>query len=249
MKIRAAESADRSRLQSIANDSLRSSYSLSPQQIESLVAAEFDAETLDDRFDDDHATVFVAEATVGDALEVQGFVDVDTGDDQRLRWLHVDPAARGTGVGTALLERVGEGDEETPMTAYVLEDAVEGGEFLESFGLESDGTETVALADEEFSVVVFTEGSSTETVNEPSVPVPEGVDVDGAAHIVDRDERIPGRSAPFFAIYDTDDCTDPYGYFCSNCGSTDVAADGLDRLECGECGNAHRADEWDDSYL
>ena len=40
-----------------------------------------------------------------------------------------------------------------------------------------------------------------------------------------------------------------WGYFCSECASTDVSADGLDRLECGNCGNTHRADQWDDAYL
>jgi GNAT superfamily N-acetyltransferase/ribosomal protein S27AE len=249
MEIRPAESADRSRVQSIAHDSLRSSYSLSPQQIESIVEEEFSAERLDDRFDDPDVTVFVAEASVGDTRQVEGFVDVDTADGRRMRWLHVDPEARGNGIGTALLERVDEDADGTSLTAHVLEDAVEGGEFLEGFGLESDGTETVELGEEEFSVVVFTAGDSTEDPNEPSVPVPEVVEIDGTDHIIDQEERIPGRTAPFFSIYETEDQDEPYGYFCSNCASTDVAADGLDRLECGECGNAHRADQWDDSYL
>lgn len=249
MKIRAAESGDRSRVREIADDSLRSSYSLSPQQIESIVEGEFTPERLDDRFDDPDVTVFVAEASVDETQQVEGFVDVDTADGRILRWLHADPQARGNGIGTALLDRVAEDTDETPLNAHVLEDAVEGGDFLEGFGLESDGTETVELGGEEYSVVVFTEGESTEKPNEPSVPVPDDVEIDGTAHAIDHDEPIPGRSAPFFPVYETETETEPYGYFCSNCGSTNVAADGLDRLECGECGNAHRADEWDDSYL
>jgi GNAT superfamily N-acetyltransferase/ribosomal protein S27AE len=249
MEIHAAESADRSRVRSIAHDSLRSSYSLSPQQIESILEGEFSDERLADRFADPDVTVYVAEASVGDTREVEGFVDVDTADGRRLRWLHVDPEARGNGIGTALLERVAEDADGAPLTAHVLEEAVEGGKFLEGFGLESDGTETAVLGGEEFSVVVFTGGSSTGEPNEPSVSVPESVEIDGTAHPVDRDEPIPGRSSPFFPVYTTDDRTERYGYFCSNCGSMDVSADGLDRLECGECGNAHRADEWDDSYL
>ena len=53
----------------------------------------------------------------------------------------------------------------------------------------------------------------------------------------------------FFSVYTADDHDEPYGYLCSQCASTDVTADGLDRLECGDCGNAYRVDEWDGSYL
>ncbi len=88
-----------------------------------------------------------------------------------------------------------------------------------------------------------------EDANEPTVPVPESTPTDGTDRPVDRDETIPGREAPFFPTYSGEDRTERYGYFCSNCGSTDVSADGLDRLECGACGNLHLADEWDDSYL
>jgi ribosomal protein S27AE len=102
---------------------------------------------------------------------------------------------------------------------------------------------------EEFAVTMFIEGEGTETSNEPTVAVPESVTVDGVDRPVDRDDSIPGREAPFFTLYVADDTEEAYGYFCSQCGSTDVSADGLDRLECGNCGNAHLADEWDDAYL
>lgn len=61
----------------------------------------------------------------------------------------------------------------------------------------------------------------------------------------DREQSVPGRDAPLFVLHTSEGRSDPYGYFYSNCGSTD----GLDRLGCGECGNLHLADEWDDSYL
>lgn len=249
MKIRAATSADRDRVRAIAADSLRSSYSLSPQQIESIVEGEFGDERLDDRFVDPDAAVFVAEDSAGDTEQIQGFVDIDTENGRRLQWLHVDPQARGNGIGTALLEFVRKTDPGTPLTAHVLADAVEGGEFLEGFGLERHENVDVQIGDEEYSVVVFREGSSTVDPTEPTVPVPASVTIDGSDHPIDVEDRIPGRSAPFFSIYTPADHTEPYGYFCSHCAGTDVAADGLDRLECGECGNVHLADEWDDSYL
>jgi len=81
------------------------------------------------------------------------------------------------------------------------------------------------------------------------VTVPENVDVEGESLPVDREDAIPGRDAPFFRIYSDEDRESAYGYFCSECGSTDVSADGLNRLVCGECGNLRRADDWDGSYL
>ncbi|PSP72402.1 GNAT family N-acetyltransferase [Halobacteriales archaeon QH_6_68_27] len=225
MEIRPAEPEDRARIATLAENSFRSSYALSPQQIETLVENEFDPETLADRIEDPDAALLVAEHAVGDAEQVQGFVDVTAGEERTIRWLHVDPAAR------------------------ILEDAVEGGEFLEGFGLESDDTDHMSVGGEEFAVAVFTGGEGSDDPNEPAVAVPGSVPVDGAERPLDRDERIPGRDAPFFRTYAGEDRADPYGYFCSNCGSTDVAADGLDRLECGECGNVHRAEEWDASYL
>lgn len=249
MEIRPADSGDCERVRTLTEESFRASYSLSPQQIATIVDNEFDAETLTGRFDDPASTVLVAVHSTGNGKGVQGFVDVATDGERTIRWLHVDPQARGEGTATALLDAVHELDDAEPLAARILEDAVEGGEFLEGFGLESDGTAAVSVGDEEFDVVVFAEGHGTEAENEPSVPVPESVSNDGTDYPLDRDEPIPGRDAPFFPTYSDDSETEPYGYFCSNCASTDVSGDGLDRLECGECGNCHRADSWDDSYL
>ncbi|WP_336330986.1 GNAT family N-acetyltransferase [Haloarcula sp. CGMCC 1.2071] len=249
MEIRPANSEDRQRVETLARDSFRTSYALSPQQIETIVENEFDDETLADRLADPDTTVLVAEHAAGDTEQVQGFIDVAGGTERTIRWLHVDPEARGEGIATALLEGVQEDDDGTPLVARILEDAVEGGEFLEDFDLESDDNAHVTFGNEEFAVAVFTEGEGTEDANEPSVPVPESVTVDGTARPIERDETVPGREAPFFSTYMGEDRTDQYGYFCSNCGSTDVSGDGLDRLECSECGNLHLADEWDDSYL
>jgi len=249
MEIRPAEPADRSRIATLAEDSFRSAYALSPQQIETLVENEFDPETLADRIDDPDATLLVAEHAAGDTEQVQGFVDVEAGEERTIRWLHVDPEARGAGIATALFERVAETDDGAPLTARILDAAVEGGEFLEGFGLEPDDTDHLSVGGEEFAVAVFTEGEGSSDANEPAVAVPGSVPADGTERPLDREEAIPGRDAPFFRTYASEDRADPYGYFCSNCGSTDVSADGLDRLECGECGNLHRAEEWDRSYL
>lgn len=249
MEIRSAETSDCSRVATLAHDSLRASYSLSPDEIETLVQHEFDADTLAERLDDPQSLVLVAEDTAGGRNDIQGFVEVLTDEERTIRWLHVDPQARGNGIGTALLERVREMGTEMPLAAHILEDAVEGGEFLERFGLEKDGNDHLQVNGTEFGLVVFAEGRGTQDGDQPTVPVPESVSADGIERFVAGEERIPGREAPFFAIYSEADHSDLYGYFCSNCGSTNVAADGLDRVECGECGNLHLADQWDDSYL
>lgn len=249
MKIRPAEKGDLERIRAIVDDSFRSSYSLSPQQIETIVDNEFTEETLTERIGDSNAIVLVAEDTVEETEDVQGFIDVETGTERTIRWLHVDPTARGNGIATALVERIREQDDGTPLAGRVLEEAVEGLEFLEQFGLQRDGHDQIEFGGEEFAVALFTEGEGTDTANEPAVTVPDTVTVEGADRLVDRDGEVPGREAPFFPIYSDEGHEDPYGYFCSQCGSTDVAADGLNRLECENCGNVHLADEWDGAYL
>lgn len=245
MEIRRAEAADHGIVEALARDSFRSSYALSPQQIDTVVEHEFGPDAFAARVEDPEEVVFVAE----DDDDVRGVLTLRTDEERTIRWLHVDPDARGEGVATELIERAVESGNGTPLSARVLEDAVEGGEFMERFGLERTGTDRTTIGEEEFSVTVFSEGHGTEDANEPTVAVPASVTVDGGDRPVDRERRIPGRNAPFFVVYSSAAREDRYGFLCSHCGSTDVAADGLDRVECGECSNIHLADEWDGSYL
>lgn len=254
MEIRAAEPADLDRIREIAAASFQSSFSLSPEEIESILEDAFSEERLSERLSDPNARVLVAEHETDAAPPIGGFADAEIEPQPTLRWLHVDPVARGAGIATALVDRVHEEAGGTPLTARVLEEAVEGGEFLERFGLRKTGSDHVEYTGVEFAVSVFTaaedtDRTATEEPAEPSVAVPESVTADGRERPVDRENPIPGRDAPFFRTTVDADRDEPYGYFCSNCGSTDVAADGLDRLECGNCGNAHLADEWDGAYL
>jgi len=243
MNVRPMESADREQIRAVARDSLQSSYSLSPDQIETILEEEFDDAALTDLLDDSDTVVLIAEETVDGAETVRGFVTIELGTKATIRWLHADPVARGEGVATALLGRVRERFADKPIAANILDDAVEGGAFLEGFGLKQSDHDQIRLGGEEFAVTVFTGGQSTETPAKPTVTVPESVTVDGVDRSVDRDDSVPGSEAPFFTVYCADDETDAYGYFCSQCGSTNVSIDGLDRLECGECGNTHLADE------
>lgn len=230
----------------IAERSFQASYSLSPEQIAVILEEEFAGDVLAARIEDDESLVVVAE----DGGTVLGFADagLETG---TLRWLHVDPSGRGGGLGTSLVERVVEelADCDEPLTAHVLDDAAEGGSFLERFGLHRSDTRPAEFGDGGFSSHVYTRAARESEANEPAVAVPEHVTVEGTERPVDRTEWVPGTEAPFFPIDAGPDGSDRYGFFCSSCGGTDVSADDLDRLECGDCGNGHRADEWDDAYL
>jgi len=250
MDVRPAESDDRERIRAITRDSLQSSYALSPQQIEMILEEQFSDASLDALLEDGDTTVLVAEETVDATASVFGFVTVEMGSEATIRWLHVDPEARGGDIGTALFERARETVDERSVRACILDATVDGGTFLEECGLEQSDHDQIVIGSEEFAVDIFTEGGGTETPNEPSVSIPDSITVDGDERPVDREDTVPGREAPFFVIHGSvGGATEAYGYFCSECGSTDVSADSLERLECGNCGNAHLADEWDDAYI
>lgn len=244
--LRAATGDDCEAIRGVAERSFQASYSLSPEQIEAIVETEFDRDHLAARVEDDDSLVLVA----ADEGEIVGFADADLAVGT-LRWLHVDPMGRGQGVGTALVERVeaaltrrGE-----PFTAQVLDEATEGDSFLERFGLHRTGTTKTEFRSQELSAHVYSRRGGGTDPNEPEVTVPDRVAVGGRERPLDREAPVSGSESPFFLTYTGPDRADRYGFFCSNCGSTDVSADGMDRIECNDCGNNHLADEWDDAYL
>lgn len=249
MDIRPAEPSDCQAIRAVAEDSFTASYALSPQQLETIQNAEFSEDALKAVLDDADQRLFVAEEEVEDETAVRGFAHAVNGDGWTLRWLHVAYDARELGIGSALFERVREeAGDDSQLRTWIFEDAVEGDQFCEQFGFERGESDWVEFDGEELSVAYFDTEGSSEDRGEPAVEVPDAIEADGADRPLDRDDPIPGREAPFFQL-DNEGDDDPYGYFCSQCGSTDVVADGLDRLECSECGNVHLADEWDGAYL
>ncbi|WP_324664652.1 GNAT family N-acetyltransferase [Haloarcula sediminis] len=247
MDIREATPADGDRIARIAESSFNSSFALSPEEIETIVEEAFSEAALSDRLSHSDGWFLAAETEFDGETVLSGFLDGTAAG--RIRWLHVDPEARGQGIATALIERLREEHGDRPLAWEVLDDAVEGGGFCEQFGLTQQARDSLEIGGHEFGVTVYAEGERAEEPNEPAVPVPEAVRADDADRPLDREAPIPGREAPFFRTFVSGARESPYGYFCSQCGSTQVTADGLDRLECGDCGNAHLADEWDDSYL
>lgn len=249
MNVRPTSEHDRSDVYEIAHRSFEASYALSPQDIELLLAEEFSPEALAERLDAPGGRLLVAESTDMDEFDTVGFAEVD--DEGTLQWVHVRPTARGRGAGTALVERVRDDldAESTPLTARLLESAREGERFLERFGLYRSENGTRTVDSREFTEQLYTTEGTDHDTAEPTTPVPDNVTVDGEAGSVDHGTEVPGTTAPFYLVYESDELDRRVGFLCSHCGTTEVAADSLDRVECTECGNLHRPDDWDAAYL
>lgn len=246
--LRPASSDDGPAIQTIARASFESSYALSPTQIDTLIEELFAPAALEARIEGEDTLVLVAET--GEADDIQGFVDVGYEAEGAIQWLHVDPEARGMGIGTALVDRAQEAldDRGLPLTGRTLERAAEGDSFCAAtFDLVQTGTEDLDVGGETFVEHYYGENGEDASPNEPSIEVPETVSVDGETLHVDTTTALAGTRAPFYGL--DDGAGDPWGYVCTNCGSTDVAADDLDRLVCSACGNEHRAEDWDAAYL
>lgn len=232
-----------------ARQSFRASYGLSPRDIDHLVEGAFSPEALEARTDDPDRTVLVA-AVDDEAVPTSGlagFVEVD--DEDTLQWLHVHPDARGRGVGSALVEHAKRSRDDAILDARLLVSANEGNRFLQKFGLYPTDDDVTVVAEQEFEETVFTDEWDAMDADQPVVAMPDEVTVDGETGWVQSESPITGTDAPFYPVYGAQRSADRLGFFCSRCGTTDVTADGTGRLECVECANTHRADEWDGAYL
>ncbi|WP_267640928.1 GNAT family N-acetyltransferase [Haloarchaeobius amylolyticus] len=250
MDISPATTGDYGRLEETATRSFRASYSLSPRDIDRLTDGFFSATAVEERVESGGGDLFLAEEGVEDpAPDLSGFLELDG--EGTLRWLHVHPHARGRGVGTALVEHAQDhlGRQSTPLTARLLDSAREGTQFLEQFGLYPTENESVVVGDSRFDETVYTTQGNSMNTSEPVVAVPDEISVDGWTGRVERDSAVSGTVAPFYPLSDAGGTDRHLGFFCSQCGTTDVTADGNGRLECTECGNTHRADNWDPAYL
>lgn len=260
--LRPAEAGDEDRILEVARSSLTTSASLSPQQIESIVEEQFATDPLEMKRDASDTVLLVAEVDDVVAGFVEGSLSEGRGE---VRWLHVDPERRGRGVGTELMDATADELRERGakhVYAAALAANTEGGAFFERSGFEQTDEREVTIGDQELieHIYVATDSDgeepadgdepaggeeSTDTEETP----PDTVSSDGDQFFVG-DEEMSGTEAPFYRTYSDDGRTDQFGYYCANCGSTDVAMDDMERIKCSECGNEHRPDEgYDASYL
>ncbi|WP_158237375.1 GNAT family N-acetyltransferase [Halegenticoccus soli] len=251
---------------------MTTSYALSPQEIDSIIDHQFGDESVERKLEATDATLLVA-AKDGTVVGVaEGDLGEGRGD---LRWLFVDPEHRGEGIGTRLFEETVDALAERGarhVQASVLAESTDGGDFIERMGFERIDDREADLGDDTFVEHVYAESGEAESEgpkddestqeggdaegeadhesDDEGVEPPEtATDEDGTRVYVAADEREPGTEAVFYRAYTDEGREEPYGYFCGNCGSLDVDMDDLGRMECAECGNTHRADEWDSSYL
>lgn len=284
--VRPVESDDAERIREIVDSSMTTSYALSPQDIETIVEAEFDDESQRERYDDSDTVALVADR---DDVQV-GFVEASA-EEGAVRRLHVDPEHRGIGIGTTLFERAlseleGEGVEDP--RAITMAANQSSGTFFETFDFEKvderdtdvGGRETVeyvfaeggdgdgggSVADaggdgdsEETAGVESAAGGLEETVeSEEDVPAsredpdrfPETAAAEDGDEVYLGDETHPGTEGTFVPTYADEDRTEEYGFYCGNCGSTNVQVTTMERLRCENCGNTRKpGEDYDATYL
>jgi hypothetical protein len=62
------------------------------------------------------------------------------------------------------------------------------------------------------------------------------------------DEADTGNKGPFRVAYSGPDADRQWGFFCTNCETFDNAVDAMGRIQCNECANFHKAEEWDAAH-
>lgn len=271
MRISQPEAGDVGAVRDVVSRSMRASYALSPEEIDAAIDEWFDGDRLATGFDGGDGAFLVATPDDTDGRTVVGYAEgrIEGDDVGVIEWLHVDPDARGAGTGTDLFRRMREelGHRgAATVRARTLSDAVEGHGFLERFDMTVVDRTTIELDGDDHAVHVYadetaideTEGAD-DGIDDPGDQgrvegadvdpdaIPDAVDTEEGTFPVDQEETMSGSEGPFLRV--TRDGGELVGYYCGNCGNLVEAVGGLGRIECENCGNVHRADEWDDSYL
>ncbi|WP_396612178.1 DUF5816 domain-containing protein [Haloferax sp. S1W] len=70
----------------------------------------------------------------------------------------------------------------------------------------------------------------------------------GKTVFVARNEVERGAKGPFYVVYASEDAESRWGYRCGNCDSFDTAMDTMGRVECNECRNVRKPEEWDAAH-
>jgi len=65
---------------------------------------------------------------------------------------------------------------------------------------------------------------------------------------VDRADGKRGEKGPFHVVYADGDRASRWGFLCDNCGTLDNAVDTMGRVQCNECSNRTKAEEWDAAH-
>ncbi len=142
MEIREAVLSDRPAIRDVARRSLEASYSLGPKAITSAIEEWYDEARINEILSEESNRLLLVGEQDGQVVGLSE--SVLSGDSiGTILWLHVDPAYRGEGVGSALFDEThGELHDcgaET-LQGRVLADNVEGNSFYEDRGFERAGS-------------------------------------------------------------------------------------------------------------
>jgi len=71
---------------------------------------------------------------------------------------------------------------------------------------------------------------------------------DGEQLYVEDDPDRIGSKAPFYVVYADESRETRWGFRCGNCDTIDNAVDSMGRVQCNECSNRTKAEEWDAAH-
>lgn len=70
----------------------------------------------------------------------------------------------------------------------------------------------------------------------------------GETLFVDRSDGRRGSKGPFYVVYAGESGNRRWGFLCGNCETTDNAVDAMGRVQCNECSNRTKPEEWDAAH-
>ncbi|WP_049983978.1 DUF5816 domain-containing protein [Halorubrum sp. BV1] len=71
---------------------------------------------------------------------------------------------------------------------------------------------------------------------------------DGERVYTDRTLAERGADGPFYVVFEDADGSSRWGFRCGNCDSFGTAMDTMGRIQCTDCGNIKKPDEWDAAH-
>lgn len=248
MDVRTASPADTDAIKRVARESLLGSYTgaLDDETIETAVEEWYGGDRLTDLLEMETEHFLVAE----EDDEIVGFAELtvsDATDVGAIQWLHVDPAHRGEGVGSELLDAAESELLERGVARVegaVLAANVDGINFYEDHGYVRGADQETNIAGETFSerrYLRFPEGEQAALM--------EATQTDEGTFYIALDEHEVGSRGDFYVAYTDVHRNERYGYYCDNCDSINTSMDAMGRIICNDCDNQHKASRWDAAYL
>lgn len=242
MQVRNATREDGAAIRDVAEQSLKTSYSLSPGTIENAIQNWYSDDQLAAELESEVELFLVVEDDTGDVVGFSQSVLAEPDGD--ILWVHVHPQRRGSGIGTELFEATREALVDMGaefLRGKVLADNEQGNTFYEDHGFERVGSEQLEIDGKSHVENIYVE----ETPGELQTAHTE----DGREVYVDYTDADPGEQGPFFVTYSDTERDRRWGYFCGNCESLATAMDSMGRIQCSDCGNKRKPTRWDAAYL